>query len=608
MLASMPQNAEWMTGRHVDDVAGIGLARVALPFASSREIARSKELTVVLDGELYEDDKLNQKLSSPGILTGGGNQAETFLQLYRLGGQAAIAELHGSFSAAIWEQATRRLILVTDRFGTRPLYYAKLPDRLLFASHIKPLLLDPELSREPNWNGLAQFFTFGHYLRDDTSIGSVCVLPAAAWAIFDAAADRFTIDRYNRLTDSNCEGPTTRPEALAHVERTFCNAVQRRVAGTHNLGLSLSGGLDARTILGVMGRECSDLQTVCLGMAGSQDHRASSRLAALVGCRHHNHVLDKKFLASFSRHLHEMVRLTDGQYLSQCIVMPTFGRYRDLGIEALLRGHAGELMHMRKAYNYSLDDEALVIRDRTQLEDWLWRRLQAHMLQAVDRPLFAGPLQQEMASLARRSLRSDLEETAADGPIVQQIWRLFVHQRLRRETVLSLMKFRSVVEPRLPYLDNELVPLLLSLPPEMKLEEEMQSQILARRRPSFLKVTNTNTGAKLGASRWSRRLATVRMKAFAKLGVPGYQPYERLGLWLRRQLSPLLKEILLGPRCLDRGVFEPNGVRRVVAQHLAGRNHTYLLLAMMIFEVGQRHLEDASPADIDAPVPLAAAS
>jgi asparagine synthetase B (glutamine-hydrolysing) len=188
----------------------------------------------------------------------------------------------------------------------------------LFASHIKAILSDPEVSREPNWKGLAQFFTFGHYLCDDTSHGSVHVLPAAAWAVYDARADRFAVDRYARLTDSGCEVPANRREALVQVEEAFSKAVQRRVAGTHHLGLSLSGGLDARTILGVMDGECRELQTVCLGMRGSLDHRASAKLAALAGCRHHNHVLDEGFLANFSRHLHEMVRLTDGQYPNTC--------------------------------------------------------------------------------------------------------------------------------------------------------------------------------------------------------------------------------------------------------------------------------------------------
>ncbi len=608
MLASMPQDAEWRVRSEVDDAGGCGLARLALPHARSQQIARSGELTVVLDGELYEVDLLMRQLASRGIRARVDNHAEIFLEIYRLGGRSAIAELHGSFTAAVWERVERRLTLVTDRFGSRPLYCAKVPGRLCFASHIKPLLTDAEVSREPNWSGVAQFFTFGHYLGNETSVEAVRVLPAAAWAVYDAADDRFTAGRYWRLTDRGPDAPTSRAEALARVDQTFQQAVQRRVVGTGNLGLSLSGGLDARTILGVMGGECRDLQTLCLGMPGSLDHRASAKLAALAGCRHHNHVLGGRFLADFPRHLHEMVRLTDGQYLSQCIVMPTLRLYRELGIEVLLRGHAGELMHLRKAYNYSLDEDGLAIGSRVQLDDWLWRHLQSYLLKGIERPLFAGPRAADVAALARAALRADIEETADEGPALQQVWRLFVHQRLRRETVLSMMKFRQVVEPRLPYLDNDLVPLLLSLPADMKLDEAIHVHILAKRRPSFLKVTNTNTGARLGAPAWWRRCATLRMKAFAKLGVPGYQPYERLGLWLRTELAPLLKEVLLGPRCLERGVFDPDGVRHVVTQHLAGRNHTYLLLAMMIFEVGQRYLTDGQVADVNSFVELSVAS
>ena len=75
---------------------------------------------------------------------------------------------------------------------------------------------------------------------------------------------------------------------------------------------------------------------------------------------------------------------------------------------------------------------------------------------------------------------------------------------------------------------------------------------------------------------------------FAKLGFRGYQPYERLGLWLRRELAPLVRRILLSDACLERGVFRPSAVTKAVEQHLSGgRNHTFLILAMMIFERGQ---------------------
>jgi asparagine synthase (glutamine-hydrolysing) len=159
---------------------------------------------------------------------------------------------------------------------------------------------------------------------------------------------------------------------------------------------------------------------------------------------------------------------------------------------------------------------------------------------------------------------------------------------LRRETALSLMEFGSVVETRLPYLDSDLIELLLAAPPRLKLGDTIQTYILRRHRPVFLDVVNTNTGARLGAGRLERLAAKARMKILAKLGVKGYQPYERLGLWLRRELRPLVQKLLLNPACLDRGVFNPDTVRAVVSSHLEGRrNQTFLLLNLMIFELGQ---------------------
>jgi hypothetical protein len=83
------------------------------------------------------------------------------------------------------------------------------------------------------------------------------------------------------------------------------------------------------------------------------------------------------------------------------------------------------------------------------------------------------------------------------------------------------------------------------------------------------------------------------MRVLAKLGVRGYQPYERLGLWLREDLRQLVERLLLSERFLERGVFDPSAVKTVVDGHLnRGRNHTYLLLAMMTLELGQRMFLD----------------
>jgi asparagine synthase (glutamine-hydrolysing) len=262
-------------------------------------------------------------------------------------------------------------------------------------------------------------------------------------------------------------------------------------------------------------------------------------------------------------------------------------------------------MHLDKAYNFSLDAEALALKDELGLRRWLLRRMCSYMLDGVEGSLFAGLTAGETQGMAAESLRNAVNESAG-MELLARVSHLFVAHRLRRETAMSLAMFNSVVETRVPLLDHQVVSALFRMPASMKLGDRLQREFIRRNRPEFLQVINSNTGAPMGAGALSRKLATLRMKLLAKLGVPGYQPYERLGLWLRRELRPLVQNVLLGETCLQRGVFEPDTVRRVVQQHVSGTsNHTYLLMAMMIFELGQQEFIDGEPFDAPACDPAA---
>jgi asparagine synthase (glutamine-hydrolysing) len=272
--------------------------------------------------------------------------------------------------------------------------------------------------------------------------------------------------------------------------------------------------------------------------------------------------------------------------------VPTLGIYRELGIEVLLRGHAGELLHMNKAYNYSLDQSVLGIRDERRLVEWLYQHLRAFVSAPGAGPLFAKA-NSGMETLARESLATCFQESAGIEPLANRVWHLFLTQRLRRETALSMVEFGSLVETRLPFLDNDLIDVLFKAGPEIKLGERIQAHILRRHLPSFLKVMNVNTGAPIGAGLLHRLAAHAKVKVLARLGVRGYQPYERLGRWLREELRPFVSSLLLSERCLDRGILDPGTIRAVVSGHLSGkRNHTFLLMAMLIFELGQREFCD----------------
>jgi asparagine synthase (glutamine-hydrolysing) len=596
MLGRLRHHDGYREDHHVDVAAGLAVGRVSLGFVNrGAQPAFSPDgwLLAVMEGEVYDYDEHRRALEAAGCRFAGTSHAELLLHGYQAHDRAFFARLNGTFAAVLWDRRRQRLTLVNDRFGIKPLYYVRLPGRLLFASAIRPLLADPDVPRVSSLRGIAQFFTFGQLLGEDTLFQAVRLLPAAGWLTYDVREGRTALGRYWQPKPAALAG-LKKAEALDAIDDAFGRAVQRCLGGTDHLGLSLSGGLDARTILAAIDTKQVPLTAVSVGMDGSLDHRSARRLAELAGCRYQSYVLNDQFLESFEDHLRHMVHLTDGQYLSQCIVMPTLPFYRELGIEVLLRGHAGELLHMDKAYNFSLDRKALAVRTEPELEEWLFGHLRTYMLDAVDGSLFAAPHQGQMEELARDSLRSCLAESRGVQPLAHRIWHLFLSQRTRRETAQSLVKFGSLVETRLPYVDADLVELLLAVPPAWKVGDRIQAHILQRRRPKFLDVVNSNTGAPVGAGPVGRRVAWARMKALAKLGVRGYQPYERLGRWLREDLRPLVENLLLRPGCLDGGTFNPQTVRTVVAQHLEGkRNHTFLLMALMIFEQGRRQLAES---------------
>jgi asparagine synthase (glutamine-hydrolysing) len=565
-----------------------GVAIGAVTFQASPEAVTATEdgrFALALDGELYEADALREGLRRAGAPTGPDTDAALLLHGWLHERDAFLARLHGSFNALIWDREARELTVVTDRFGQRPIYVARTGDSVLVASEIKALLVHPGLDRTRSEAGLGQFFAFGHFFNDDTFYAAVRAVPMATTIAF--RAPEMTARESSYWQPRPSAGSSADADLTQALDAHLVAAVARRARPGERLGLSLSGGLDARTLLGLMPAGLN-LTSVSIGIDGSIDHRGASELARLAGVPHHKYLLDSAFLSHFEEHLRAMIRLTDGHYLDQGIVMPTMPTYRTLGIDYLLRGHGGELLHMTKAYAYSLD-EGVLDASESVLESWLFTHLTAYMLDGVPSEVFAVAVRDE----ARAALSAALARTTPGRAPIDRVWQLFLSQRLHRETALSMHMFGCFSAVRMPYVDNDVVDTLLAMPARLKLRDELQTSLLQHHRPAFLDVVNSNTGARMGAGRLEGEIARFRMRVGAKLGLKGYQPYERLGLWLRQELRPMVERVLLDERCLARGVFVADVVRRVVREHMARqKNHTFLLMSLLIFELGQQMLDD----------------
>src|SRR5262249_23922038 len=154
-----------------DAASGIGLGRMSLGIFNTEPQPFSNadgSLIAVMDGELYDGEQERQRLKARGHVFQGASHIELLLAGFEHEERAFLARLQGCFVAAIWNRKERRLTVLNDRLGMRHVYYAQAPGRLLFASEIKALLADREVTLTRDLRGIAQFFTYGHLLGQTT--------------------------------------------------------------------------------------------------------------------------------------------------------------------------------------------------------------------------------------------------------------------------------------------------------------------------------------------------------------------------------------------------------------------------------------------------------
>ena len=130
-------------GVYVDDRAALGHRRLSIvDLAAGHQPLANEDQTVwiIFNGEIYNHRQVREQLESAGHHYATRSDTETIVHAYEQWGDSAVEHLRGMFAFAIWDTAKQRLLLARDRLGVKPLYWARVGDRLLFGSEIKTIL------------------------------------------------------------------------------------------------------------------------------------------------------------------------------------------------------------------------------------------------------------------------------------------------------------------------------------------------------------------------------------------------------------------------------------------------------------------------------------
>ena len=242
------------------------------------------------NGELFNHDDVRRELRDRGHCFASRCDTEILPHLYESVGTAFAERLRGMFGIVLWDRARRRTVLVRDRLGIKPLYYAVVGDLLVFASELKSLLASGLIGDELDHEAIDAYLTFGFFPSPATPLRQVRKLEPGHRLIVDP--DGYRIERYwsypQPSDDPISRDPREMTEALFD---ELDEAVRLRLMSDVPLGAMLSGGLDSSLIVAMMARHSSTpVQTFAVGFRGEgaiNELADARRVASWVGAEHH---------------------------------------------------------------------------------------------------------------------------------------------------------------------------------------------------------------------------------------------------------------------------------------------------------------------------------
>jgi asparagine synthase (glutamine-hydrolysing) len=225
----------------------------------------SGRVAVVLNGEIYNFQELRPTLEAKGHRFTTQTDTEVVVHLYEEYGLGAVQRLRGMFALALWDGDRQRLLLARDRVGKKPLFYAKLPDRLLFASEIKAILQDPEVPTAIDLEAVDAYLAFQFIPHPLTIYQAVRKLPPAHLLIWEQG--EVTIEPYWHL-DFARKTPVRGDELAEALRAQLEEATRVRLSSDVPLGALLSGGVDSSAVVALMSQTMDQpVQTFSLGFA-----------------------------------------------------------------------------------------------------------------------------------------------------------------------------------------------------------------------------------------------------------------------------------------------------------------------------------------------------
>jgi asparagine synthase (glutamine-hydrolysing) len=292
-------------GWYRDRRAALGHTRLAIIDTSGGAQPLCNEdstIWVTFNGEIFNYVELREELRQRGHTFRTASDTEVIVHAWEEWGNECFSRFNGQWALALWDRRTERLVLSRDRLGVRPLFFARLPDGLLFASEVKSIFADPSVERAFNPAGLDQTFTYWSAVAPCTVFRGVEQLEPGHYAVLDR--EGFRTYSYWRITfpeQGREPSQDTRENAEILRDRLIEATRLRFLRSDVPVGAYLSGGIDSSVTAAVIARYTdAPLHTFSLRFSDSEfdEGQYQKQMTALLGTEHQEVAVSRSDIAA----------------------------------------------------------------------------------------------------------------------------------------------------------------------------------------------------------------------------------------------------------------------------------------------------------------------
>ncbi len=571
----------------------------------------SDRYMIAYNGEIYNHLALRGELERAGYSFKGRSDTETLLMaIDHWGVNQSLQKIEGMFAFALWDRKERRLHLVRDRLGKKPLYVGWAGDTLIFGSELKALRAHPDMRPAVNNDALNLMMRHGYVQAPHSIYENIWSLPAG----FRLKIDMATISsgaRLDKMMEPYWHHLRALESAKSHIhqgsdveiidefEALLSSCVGDRMISDVPLGAFLSGGIDSSSVVAMMqGLSSRKVKTYSIGFdeAGFDEAAYAAKVAAHLGTDHHELYVSSADALSVIPKLPDMF----DEPFADISAIPTYlvSEFARRDVTVALSGDGGD--EMLGGYNRHITGPK--IWDRTHRLPKILRHAASKAITSISverwdalmrkRPQFGAAIYKAASVMEIDEQEEFFARLSAQWdklPVANQNMPQILAEQSDWQAGDNALSFaeKMMYWDALSYLPNDILTKVDRA--SMAVSLEARAPLLDRRIYDYVWRLPERFKVRDGQGKWLLRQVLRRHIPEEMFDRPKQGFSMPVGAWLRGDLRGWAEDLLDEKTMLEQGDLDVGIVRGVWDDHLAGKgNASTKLWAVLMYQAWRK--------------------